>query len=283
MTESRMTIKKVTVITPSYMQGLFIGDCICSVINQTHPAIEHIIVDALSTDQTLEVINESLQRDGYEKVLICEKDSGPADAINKGLDLATGDIVCWLNADDVFFDQNVLSSVVSFFELHPQVDVITGDGYHIDESGTYVSPIKPLHLNQMTYDTLMYRDPFLQPSTFWRRNTVRLNTNYKYVFDWQFFIDMYRYGLNWLYLPEYFSCYRLQSSSLTFIDKADRRLEVYQMACRNKRSALQRAWCYFVYVIYVASEKTDLKFLKLIIGKMNKLVGVASFGKVYSS
>jgi glycosyltransferase involved in cell wall biosynthesis len=278
-----MTIKKVTVITPSYMQGVFIGDCICSVIKQIYPAIEHIIVDALSTDQTLEVINDSLQRDGYQKVLISEKDSGPADAINKGLDLATGDIVCWLNADDVFFDQNVLNSVVSFFELHPGVDVITGDGYHIDDSGAYVSPIKPSYPSLMTYDALMYRDPFLQPSTFWRRNSLRLNKNYKYVFDWQFFIDMYTSGLNWVYLPEYFACYRLQSNSLTLMDKAERRLEVYQMACRNKRSVLQKSWCYFVYAIYIASEKTGVNALKMLVGKFNKLVGAVSFGKIYSS
>lgn len=278
-----MTIRKVTVITPSYMQGVFIGDCISSVVKQIYPAIEHIIVDALSTDQTLEVINDSLQRDGYQKVLISEKDSGPADAINKGLDLATGDIVCWLNADDVFFDHNVLNTVVSFFDSHPGVDVITGDGYHIDDSGAYVSPIKPSYPSQMTYDALMYRDPFLQPSTFWRRNSLRLNKNYKYVFDWQFFIDMYTSGLNWVYLPEYFACYRLQSNSLTLMDKAERRLEVYQMACRNKRSVLQKSWCYFVYLIYIASEKSGVNALKMLVGKFNKLVGAVSFGKIYSS
>lgn len=276
-------MKKITVITPSFMQGQYIEKCINSVLLQNYSPVEHIIVDALSSDCTFSVIERCQTRVGYERVLICEKDSGPADAINKGLSLATGDFVCWLNADDTYFDQNTLNKVACFFDKHPNVDVITGDGYHINENGAYVAPIKPTHPNQLTYDTLMYTDPILQPSTFWRRNSIRLNITYKYVFDWQFFIDMYRSGLNWIYLPEYFSCYRLQANSLTFMDKADRRLEVYKMACRNKRSVLQRAWCYFVYVIYVASEKTDFKFLKLMIGKVNKLVGVASFGKVYSS
>ena len=274
---------KVTVITPSWMQGRYIGECIKSVMNQSHHTIEHIIVDALSTDQTLKVVNEMLPREGCSRLLVREKDSGPADAINKGFELATGDVVCWLNADDIFFDKDVLSYVVSFFEKNPNVDVITGDGYHINDAGAYVSPIKPCHPNQMTYDALMYRDPFLQPSTFWRRNSTRLNKDYKYVFDWQFFIDMYQSGLNWVYLPEYFSCYRLQANSLTFMDKADRRLEVYYMACRNNRSVLQRFWCYFVYIVYVISEKTRIQFFKQVIGKLNKVMGVVSFGKVYSS
>lgn len=265
------------------MQGQFVGDCINSVQSQHHSPIEHIIVDALSTDGTVAVINEAKGREGYKRILICEKDSGPADAINKGFALATGDIVCWLNADDTFFDQSTLDYVARFFDEHPDVDVLTADGYHIDSEGAYLYPIKPLYSRCMSYERLMYMDPFLQPSTFWRRNAIRLDANLKYLFDWQFFLDMYRSALIWVYVPVYLSCYRLQDNSLTFQDKAERRYEVYKMARRNNTSFSQIGWCYCMYCFYVISERTGLNFFKKLSGKMNKLLFLLTEGRVFSS
>lgn len=276
-------VKKITVITPSYMQGQYIADCLQSVQSQGFGEIEHIVIDALSTDGTREAISNAASRDGYELIKVFEKDSGPADAINKGMDLATGDVVCWLNADDTFFDKNTLGCVADYFNSHPHVDVITANGYYIDDAGKYVAPIVPTRAELMSYESLMYLDPFLQPSTFWRKNPIRLNEGLKYLFDWQFFIDLYRSGMNWIYLPVTLSCYRLQENSLTFQDKAIRRYEVYQMACSNQRWFGQRGWCYAVYVIYRASELTGLAVIKKICGKLNKLLGFLSFGKLYSS
>src|SRR5437899_2899680 len=91
------TFPRITVVTSSYNQGEFIGRTIDSVLAQDYPNLEHIVVDGLSTDNTVQV----LARYPHLKV-IREKDSGQAEAINKGFRLATGDIWCFLNSDDTF-------------------------------------------------------------------------------------------------------------------------------------------------------------------------------------
>ena len=101
---------KFTVITPTYNQAAFIKDTIDSVINQTHKDIEYIIVDNLSDDGTEEIVNRYAERDS-RIIYVREADKGQAEAINKGLNRATGDVVCWLNSDDYFYDENVLDNV----------------------------------------------------------------------------------------------------------------------------------------------------------------------------
>src|SRR5271154_83853 len=95
MTEAEQP--RITIVTPSFNQGGFIRDTIESVLAQEYPNVEHIVVDAMSTDETPQV----LQRYPHLKV-IREPDRGQADAINKGFSIASGDIYCFLNADDTF-------------------------------------------------------------------------------------------------------------------------------------------------------------------------------------
>ena len=87
----------VTIVTPSYNQGLFIEETICSVLSQTYPHIEYIVVDGDSTDDTHQVLDRYA---GQIDRLIVEPDEGQADAINKGFRLASGALVGWLNSDD---------------------------------------------------------------------------------------------------------------------------------------------------------------------------------------
>ncbi len=90
---------KISVITPSYNQGRFIDDAIQSVLNQNYPNFEHIIIDACSSDNTVEVLKK------YPHLKwTSEPDEGQSDALNKGFKLATGDVICWLNADDLYVE-----------------------------------------------------------------------------------------------------------------------------------------------------------------------------------
>ena len=95
---------KISVITPSFNQAQFIERTIQSVLNQNYPQLEYIVVDGGSTDGTLDILTN------YQKHLswISEADQGQAEAINKGFKLATGEIVCWLNADDEFMPDTLL-------------------------------------------------------------------------------------------------------------------------------------------------------------------------------
>lgn len=123
---------KVTIITVCYNSAKTIEDTIQSVINQTYDHIEYIIVDGLSTDNTLEIINK--YKDKIAKI-VSEKDAGLYDAINKGIDLATGDIIANLNSDDFYIDNNVIADVVAKMEGEKS-DTLYADLYYVDAVDT---------------------------------------------------------------------------------------------------------------------------------------------------
>ena len=101
---------KISIITVCYNSAKTIEDTIQSVVNQTYDNIEYIVIDGVSTDNTLEIINKYKNQ---ITTIICEKDKGIYDAINKGIDLATGDIIANLNSDDFYIDNNVIADVVA--------------------------------------------------------------------------------------------------------------------------------------------------------------------------
>lgn len=113
-------MRTVSVVTPSYNQAEFIGDTLQSVKRQSYDAVDHIVIDGGSTDGTVSMLEQ------YDVEWVSEPDDGQADAINKGFDRASGDIVGWLNSDDVYFDVDVISRVVEYFECF-DADIIYGD------------------------------------------------------------------------------------------------------------------------------------------------------------
>lgn len=158
----------ISVITPSYNQGKFIRQTIESVLSQNYPRIEYIIVDALSTDDTLSIVSEYKDR----LTLLAERDRGQTDAINKGLRLATGDIVCWLNSDDYFLP-GTLALVGEFFADHPEKSWLTGDCQIVDQSGVSIQqPVRHYKRMLRSLTPAMYlgmTNAICQPATFWRR------------------------------------------------------------------------------------------------------------------
>jgi len=123
---------KVSIITVCFNSAKTIEDTIKSVINQTYSNIEYIIIDGLSSDNTLKIINK--YPDQITKV-VSEKDKGLYDAINKGINLATGDIIANLNSDDFYIDNNVISDIVEKFEQEKS-DTLYTDLYYVDAIDT---------------------------------------------------------------------------------------------------------------------------------------------------
>src|SRR5688572_2633651 len=134
---------KISIITPSYNQGEYIEKTILSVLEQNYPNLEYIIIDGGSTDNSTEIIRKYADRITY---WISEPDKGQSDAINKGLKLATGDIVNWLNSDD-YYEPGALFKVAEAFN-NPEVNVFAGrshlftgvDTIVYDSQGTDIYP-----------------------------------------------------------------------------------------------------------------------------------------------
>jgi glycosyltransferase involved in cell wall biosynthesis len=114
---------KISIITPSFNQGKFLEETILSIISQKYPSLEFIIIDGGSTDESVEVIKKYGQHITY---WISEKDNGQAEAINKGFEKATGEIITWLNSDDLY-EKDALLTIGKMFAESPDVDFIFGD------------------------------------------------------------------------------------------------------------------------------------------------------------
>ncbi len=118
------TIKKISIISVVYNNSRTIANAIESVISQNYTNIEYIIIDGNSTDGTLEIINNYASK--ISKI-VSEKDNGIYDAMNKGLKLATGDVIGILNSDDLYANNSILNEVMTQFNNDPDLDILYGD------------------------------------------------------------------------------------------------------------------------------------------------------------
>ena len=157
---------KVTIITPSYNQGEYLEETIQSVLNQTYSNIEYIVIDGGSTDNSVDIIRKYEERITY---WCSEKDNGQADAINKGLKLATGDLVCWINSDDILYP-NFTENFVNHFVAHPNVDFLYGDV----EQGVEMQHATIRRGEAIDYPTVLrtLRVPMPQQATMWRKEVM---------------------------------------------------------------------------------------------------------------
>lgn len=129
---------KFSIITVTYNAEKYIEETIMSVITQTYHNIEYIIVDGASTDNTMDIVNKYKDR---INVIISEPDKGLYDAMNKGIDLATGDYLCFLNAGDSLHEDDTLFGMVHSIHNHHEVlpDILYGETAIVDEEGHFIS------------------------------------------------------------------------------------------------------------------------------------------------
>jgi glycosyltransferase involved in cell wall biosynthesis len=127
----------VSVVTPSFNQAQFIEETLRSVELQRYRPIHQIVIDGGSTDETVELLKRWEEREhgpGYTFEWISERDRGHADAVNKGFDRVQGEVVGWLNSDDVYFDREAVRSAVATLQTHPDVDIVFGEVAYISEN-----------------------------------------------------------------------------------------------------------------------------------------------------
>ncbi len=170
----------ISIVTPSYNQAAFVEQTLRSVLEQDYPAIEYLVVDGASGDGSVEIIQRYADRLAW---WVSEKDRGQADAINKGFSRAQGEIVAWLNSDDLYLP-GALRAVAEVFAANPQVGLVYGDVQSVDGAG---QPFNVMTFAPYTLDDLMRFRIISQPGVFLRRavlaKTGLLDTSYHYLLD----------------------------------------------------------------------------------------------------
>lgn len=176
---------KFSIITVTYNAGKVLEDTIQSVITQTYKNVEYIIVDGKSTDSTMDIVNRYRE---HIHIIISEPDKGLYDAMNKGIDLATGDYICFLNAGDELHEDDTLQLIVHSLNNEKELpDVIYGETAIVDEEGHFLRMRRLSAPEHLSWKSFQHGMLVCHQAFFARRElTVKYNLKYHFSadFDW---------------------------------------------------------------------------------------------------
>lgn len=201
----------ISIVVPSLNQGVYIQQCLDSILCQQFTDLEVIIIDGGSTDATIEVLQRYSSEIGH---LVIEEDDGQADALRKGFALAEGDIQCYLNSDDYLL-AGTLAFVHDYFTKHPNIDAIYSDRVFVDTNNNIIGCWRlPRHSRY-----LMERWDYIpQETCFWRRalydRTAGIDRNLQFAMDYDLFVQFMRVGTI-EHVPEFLAAFRDHDQSKT--------------------------------------------------------------------
>lgn len=204
----------VSIITPSFNQSRFILETIQTVLQQDYPSVEHIVIDGGSTDGTLEILKKWSENDARFR-FISESDRGQSHAINKGLKMAKGEIIGWLNSDDTYLP-GAVSKVVEAFRNHPNLGVIYGNAYITNELNEV---IRPYPTEKVNLESLFHSCSISQPAAFIKKNVFQIlngvDENLQFCMDYDLWIRVAKSGHSLGYIEEFLANSRWHESSKT--------------------------------------------------------------------
>lgn len=214
---------RVSIAVPSLNYAQFLPACLDSCAYQSHKNIEVLIADGGSSDGSVDIIERYCAQDSRFK-FVSHTDSGQADAINRALGHATGDVVCFLNADDVYLRNDVIAKVATIFEEDSDLGLLSMDGEYIDSKGV---ALRSVRLRYHPFDSqrwMKWRTVVLQPATFWKAQISKEHpfiVHFNFVFDVEFYWYVYQH-YQWRYVQVPVAGYRLHHGNKSTSVREDR-------------------------------------------------------------
>jgi glycosyltransferase involved in cell wall biosynthesis len=202
----------VSIITPSYNQAVFLERTIHSVLNQTYPDIEYIIIDGGSQDDSVNVIHKYQDK---LKGWVSEKDQGQTDAINKGFAMANGEILAWINSDDTY-EPDAIKIAVESLDTHPDVGLIYGDTKFINEKdeviGTFPAALTNYAKLRQGYVHIPQQAAFFRASL-WKQ-VAPLDPSFYFAMDYDLWIRLAKLS-GIAYIHNHWANFRLHGEAKT--------------------------------------------------------------------
>ncbi|CAN5673451.1 N/A [soil metagenome] len=227
---------KLSFVIPTRNQAQFIAQCIDGCLAQNIADSEVLVVDGASTDHTREVLASYGERIRW----VSEMDRGQSDAINKGVRMASGELVAWINSDDYYAAPTVIQRLVDAFDADPGLDIAYGDGEKVDIEGHRIGPYQARAITRVAEIVTHPASFVLQPSLMFRRQLFLdvggLDAELHYTMDYELWIRMFAAARATRYLPEVIALarYHLEAKSIAAMGKQIR--EAYAVKRRSARS-----------------------------------------------
>ena len=212
-------LPSISIVTPSFRQAHLIERTIASVVEQQYPKLEYFVQDGGSDDGTDKILERWSDRlSGWES----KPDAGQSAALNLAFAKTSGDVMAWLNSDDLLVPGS-LQYVANYFHKHPNVDVVYGDRLLIDENDALIGRwVLPGHVDEV----LPWVDYVPQETLFWRRSLwekvgAKIDESYQFAMDWDLLLRFRKVGARFAHLPKYIGAFRIHTTQKTSASISD--------------------------------------------------------------